>query len=152
MSSTPDAVLRQWFREVWDEGREEAIDRLVAPNSNVFGLSGPAGPPIVGPAGFKPVFHMFREALGDLEIVVERTVVEGDVCVAFCRVKGRHVGHSFGGEPTDRPVDFTGMTMARVGGGQLLEGWNVFDFLTMYQQIGWVGSPVLPAATAVPSD
>ena len=144
MTPTPDVLLRQWFREVWDEGREEAIDRLVAPDSRVFGLSGPDGPVILGPAGFKPVFHMFREALGDLEVIVERTVVEGDHCVAFCRVKGRHVGHALGGEPTNRPVDFTGMTMARVGGGQLLEGWNVFDFLTMYQQIGWVGNPVTP--------
>ena len=26
---TPDAVARQWFREVWDEGNEAAIDRLM---------------------------------------------------------------------------------------------------------------------------
>ena len=28
MAITPDAIARQWFKEVWDEGREEAIDRL----------------------------------------------------------------------------------------------------------------------------
>ena len=29
MPSTPEAVIRQWFKEVWDEGNEEAIDRLM---------------------------------------------------------------------------------------------------------------------------
>jgi len=144
MSATPDAVTRQWFREVWDEGREEAIDRLMAPTGTVFGLSGPGGPPLVGPAAFKPVFHMFREALGDLEIIVERTLVDGEYCTAHCRVKGRHVGKAFGGPGTNAPVDFCGMTIIRVQDGKLTEGWNCFDVLTMYQQIGWIRNPVKP--------
>ncbi len=71
-------------------------------------------------------------------------MVEGELCTAYCRVKGRHVGTAFGGEPTGRPVDFHGMVITRVRDGQL-EGWNVFDFLTMYQQIGWISNPVAPA-------
>ena len=31
MSNAPDEIAREWFKEVWDEGREEAIDRLMAP-------------------------------------------------------------------------------------------------------------------------
>ena len=113
MPQTPDDVIRQWFREVWDEGHEEAIDRLMAPDGKVHGLSGPGGPPLTGPA-------------------------------AFCRVRGRHVGNALGGPPTDRDVDFTGVTIARVQNGKIVEGWNVFDFLTMYQQIGWAQNPVTP--------
>jgi hypothetical protein len=30
--------------------------------------------------------------------------------------------------------------MARVRGGQIQEGWNSFDFLSLYQQIGLVPS------------
>lgn len=145
MPPTPDAIVRQWFKEVWDEGQEEAIDRLFAADGQVWGLSGPGGPALVGPAAFKQVFHTFREALGDLAIVVERTVVDGDLCAAYFRVKGRHVGRALGGEPTNRPVEFFGMTLARVRDGQLVEGWNVVDFLTMYQQMGWATNPVTPA-------
>jgi predicted ester cyclase len=144
MPATPDAVTRQWFREVWDEGREDAIDRLMASDGKVFGLTGPGGPPILGPAGFKPIFQMFREALGDLEITIERTLVDGEYCTAHCRVKGRHIGTAFGGDATNSPVDFYGMTIARVRDGKMIEGWNCFDFLTMYQQIGWVRNPVTP--------
>ena len=28
--------------------------------------------------------------------------------------------------------------MARVVDGQIVEGWNSVDFLTMFQQFGWV--------------
>ena len=73
MTPTPDALVRQWFREVWDEGREETIDRLLSPDAVVHGLSGPGGPDMIGPEQFKPVFHTFREALGDLTIDVEAT-------------------------------------------------------------------------------
>jgi predicted ester cyclase len=141
----PDSLVREWFQKVWDEGDESSIDRLLAPDAVVHGLSGPGGPPMTGPAAFKPVFHTFREALGDLEIKVERTVVQGDTVAAYCRVRGRHVGRALGGEPTGRPVEFTGVTIARTRDGKLVEGWNVFDFLTMYQQIGWAPNPVVPA-------
>ena len=142
MPPTPDAVVRAWFKEVWDEGREDAIDRIAHPDCVIHGLGGPATPPMRGTAEFKKLFHVFRQALGDLEIAVERTVTQGDQCAAYCRVKGRHVGDALGGTPTKRPVEFSGITIAVVRDGRLVEGWNCFDFLSMYQQIGWVDNPV----------
>jgi predicted ester cyclase len=144
MARTPDAVIRQWFKEVWDEGREEAIDRLADADAVIHGLGGPGAPPMRGTAEFKTLFHTFREALGDLEVAVEKTVTEGHLCAAYCRVKGRHVGHKFGGPPTGRPVEFHGVAIALVRDGKIVEGWNCFDFLSMYQQIGWVSNPPLP--------
>jgi hypothetical protein len=46
--------------------------------------------------------------------------------------------------PTGKNVDFRGITIVKMKDGQLIEGWNVFDFLTSYQQFGWVGDPVQP--------
>lgn len=142
---TPDQLVRAWFHEVWDEGREDSIDRLMARDAKVHGLSGPDGPTtMVGPDQFKPFFRMMRAAFGDLEVQVLRTVVQGDMAVAHCHVIARHVGETLGGPPTNRPVEFEGVTIARVKDGKLVEGWNVFDFLSMYQQLGWVKTPVLP--------
>ena len=50
MSGSPDAVIRQWFQEVWNERREDAIDRLMTPDAQVHGVSGDV---IVGPGNFK---------------------------------------------------------------------------------------------------
>jgi hypothetical protein len=44
MTATPDALARQWFKEVWDEGKEEAIDRLLSPDVVVHGWADRAGP------------------------------------------------------------------------------------------------------------
>lgn len=137
----PDTVARRWFREVWDEGRESAIDELMSPDAVAHGLG---GPPMRGPAEFKPFYRQFLNAFGDLEVQILRTVVQGDMVAAHCHVTARHVGEALGGPATNKPVEFEGMTMLRIVNGKIAEGWNAFDFLTMYQQMGWIKAPVVP--------
>ena len=141
MSEVPDTVVRRWFKEVWDEGREDSIDSLMAPYGVAYGLP---GGPIHGPTAFKPLFRMFRDALGDLSIEVVRTVCDADVVAAHCHVTGRHSGGGFGAGPTDQPVDFWGVALIRIEDAKIVEAWNCFDLLCMYQQIGWVTDPVMP--------
>jgi predicted ester cyclase len=141
---TPEAAVRQWFKEVWNEKNEQAIDRFLAPDSVVHGLGGTQDG-LRGPEGFKQVFHTFHSALDKIHVTIEKAMVDGDLCTVLCRVKGHHQGNGFGAPPTGREVDFTGIVIARVVDGKLVEGWNSFDFLTMYQQLGWVPNPVLPS-------
>jgi steroid delta-isomerase-like uncharacterized protein len=141
MSDQPDAVMREWFDEVWNQGRGDTINRLVAANATAYGLP---GGPMRGPEGFRPLFIAFRGAFPDIRIVVEHTVTEGDRVAVHCRVTGTHTGDTLGIPPTGKRVDFQGVTIARVVDGQIHEGWNCFDFLTMYQQLGVV--PALPGA------
>jgi len=137
----PDTVARRWFREVWDEGRESAIDELMASDAVAHGLG---GPPMRGPDEFKPFHRTFLNAFGDLEVQILRTVVQDDMVAVHCHVTARHVGEALGGPPTNKPVEFEGMAIIRVVNGKVAEGWNAFDFLTMYQQMGWVKAPVVP--------
>jgi predicted ester cyclase len=134
MSPAPDAVMRAWFEEVWNQGQESAIDRLFATDGVAHGLP---GGDLFGPQAFRPVFVTFRGAFPDIHFDIERTVVQGDVVAVHCRVTGTHTGATLGA-PTGRPIDFGGMVIARITDGQFREGWNCFDFLTMYQQIGLV--------------
>ena len=136
---TPEAMLRSWFDELWNEGREETIDRLLAPNAKVHGLT-PDNQPIVGPEAFKPFFRQFRQAFPDIRITVVRTVSEGDVVAAHCVVTGSHRGDLLGTPATNRSVTFSGMCIVKAAGNQFVEGWNTFDFLTCYQQIGLLPS------------
>ncbi len=144
MPRTPERLVREWFQQVWNDGREDAIDRLMAPDARVHGLSGPHGGTIRGTQAFKPFFRMFQRAMGDMQIEVVRTIVEGDLCAAHCHVIARHTGGGPGSDPTGRKVDFWGMGFVRVRDGRIVEAWNCFDFLSMYQQLGWVRNPPQP--------
>ena len=136
MADAPDDLIRQWFEELWNQGREDTIDRLLAPNAIVHGLPSADGKQMVGPAGFKPLYRTFRAAFPDMRITVERTVRQNDLAAAHVSVTGTHRGDTLGSAPTNQPVRFSGMVIVRAANGQLVEGWNQFDFMTMYQQIG----------------
>ena len=144
MSASPETVARTWFDQVWNNGSEAAIETLLAVDAVMHGLPTPDGKPVAGHAAFKPFWKTFRSAFPDIRIVVAKTVTEGDYVVAHCHVLGNHLGAGLGIAATQRPIDMWGMGMARVQDGKIVEAWNCFDFLSLYQQIGLlppVGGP-----------
>jgi steroid delta-isomerase-like uncharacterized protein len=136
MSAGAKEIAYAWFQRVWNEGDESAIDELCGADSIAHGLPTPDGQPMRGPAAFKPFFHKFRCAFSDLKVTIRQTVTEGDMCAVYCEVEGIHSSDSIGIPATNCRVSFTGMTLIRVKGGQIQEGWNSYDFLSLYQQLG----------------
>ena len=136
MSEENKAFVRRWFDEVWNKGREEAIDEMFAADGVAHGLPSEDGEPLRGAAGFKPLFRQFREAFPDMEVTVEDAISEGDKVAARCTVRASHRGDTLGYAATHQPTEFTGMTFARVRGGKIIEAWNNFDFMSMHQQLG----------------
>ncbi len=132
-------VIPVWFERVWNKGEEAAIDEMLAPDAVIHGLELPAGSAKTGPGAFKPFWRQFRSAFPDIRIEVLDCVTEGGRSVGHCRVTGTHIGAEFNGLAASRKkIEFTGMALARVGNGQILEGWNSFDFLGMFGQLGLV--------------
>jgi steroid delta-isomerase-like uncharacterized protein len=129
-------LVHRWFEEVWNQKRESAIDELMAPDAIVHGIVGPEGQQIHGPAGFKPFFRHFSAAFPDMRITVEDTLVDGHKVAARCTVSGTHSGPGVMPAPTNKPISFTGICIVRIENGRIAEGWNNFDFLAMYQQLG----------------
>jgi steroid delta-isomerase-like uncharacterized protein len=133
------ALLRRWFEEVWNKGRADAIDELFAADGLAHGLAG--AEPLRGAAGFQPFFRTFREAFPGMEVVVEEAIAEGDLVAARCTVRAKHEGDALGFAATNRPVEFTGMCFTRWRDGQIVEAWNNFDFMAMFQQLGVAPPP-----------
>ena len=149
------AVLRRWFEEVWNKGRAEAIDEMFAEDGVAYGLADASGAELRGPANFRVFHRKFREAFPDVVVSVDDTVSEGDKVAARCTVRGRHEGDTLGFAATSRPVEFTGMTFARVRDGKIVEAWNNFDFMSMFQQLGALrleGAAEPPDPDAEPPD
>lgn len=129
-------VLHRWFEEVWNQGREEAIDELFAEDGIAHGLADENGQELRGPTGFKPFFRRFRDAFPDIQIVIEDCIAEGDKATARCTVRARHMGAGLGVAATNNAIEFTGICIVRVQDGKIAEAWNNFDFLSLNQQIG----------------
>jgi steroid delta-isomerase-like uncharacterized protein len=140
MPQTPAEVVYAWFEEVWHQGREEAMARLMAADAPIHDL-GPGGETVVGPESFKPFVRRFRQAFPDIRFEIAHTVTEADMIAVHCRVTGTHSGEGLGVPPTHRPTSISGMAMARVRDGQIQESWNIFDFLGLYAQLGLVVDP-----------
>jgi steroid delta-isomerase-like uncharacterized protein len=130
------ALLRRWFEEVWNKGRAEAIDEMLAADCVVHGLSEDAAKPLKGPPDFSPFHETFRGAFPDIYVIVEDVIAEGDKVAARCSVRGKHAGDHLGIAATNALVEFTGMAIVRVENGMIVEAWNNFDFMTMNRQIG----------------
>jgi len=131
MSTENKALVERWFEEVWNRGRPEAIDEMLAADSVIHGL----GPTSHGPAEFKAFHSAYRDAFPDVAIEIEDMVAEGDRVAARWRGTGTHRGAGLGFRATGKPVQFRGMVFVRIAGGKLIEGWNVFDQLSMLQQL-----------------
>ena len=128
-------LMHRWFEEVWNKGRESAIDELAHPDTRGNGLFGEGGKEIDGMAEFKVFYRNFQSALSDIHVEVQDVVTEGDKTVARCHVTAKHTGEGLGKAPRGNAVSFSGMTMARIHEGKIAEAWNNFDFLTMYGQM-----------------
>ena len=125
MSDANKALVRRWFNEVWNQGREETIDELFAANGIGYGL-GDTDAPLHGPAGFKPFVRNLRGALPDIHMAID---------------EGTHKGSQLGVAPSGKRVRIAGIVIVRIANGQIVEGWNSWDQLGLLRQIG-----ALPAA------
>ena len=137
-------LMRRWFEEVWNQQRPEVIEELMAPDAVGYGL-GAAAEGLHGRAGFQVLHTRFCGAFPDLRIEVDDVIAEGDRSAARLTVTGTHHGDHLGVPATGRPVRFTGIVFSRWQDGQLVEGWNEFDFASMMAQVQ-PSEPAGPAA------
>jgi predicted ester cyclase len=127
MRNKQSSLLYKWFDEVWNKDDEHAIDRLMSEASPAKGIIADDQPK--GAAGFKIFFNDFRSQFHDIKIDVEDVIAEDDMESARTSVSAVHTA-------SGKPVNFSGMCMAKLADGKIAEAWNNYDFLTLYQQLG----------------
>jgi steroid delta-isomerase-like uncharacterized protein len=128
------ALIKRWFEEVWNQGREETIDELAAADSVIHGL-GEGGRQIRGPDGFRGFYYPFRSAFSNFNVKVEDTIAEGDKVVVRLTFSGTHTGDGLGVAPTNRPFTSSAIVIVRIQNGQITDSWNEFDAAGMMQQL-----------------
>jgi steroid delta-isomerase-like uncharacterized protein len=129
------AIFRRIVEEGFNKGNLAIVDELVATNhvnhtDNVH-----------GPEEYKQFITMYRTAFPDLHMTIEDQIAEGDKVVNRWTSRGTHKGDLMGIPPTGKQTTVTGMYVARIIGGKIVEEWGNFDALGMMQQLGVVPPP-----------
>ena len=135
MSEENKAVVRRWFEEVWNQGREATIDELFPAEGVAHGL-GDSESDVHGPTEFKHFAANIRGSIPNTRIRVEDILSEGDRVAVRVILEGTHTGQGLGVPPTGRRVSIQGIIVLRMVDGQIVEAWNSYDQLGLLRQIG----------------
>jgi hypothetical protein len=127
MRNFETTLLFKWFQQVWNEGNENAIDELFSVDGIAYGVADEIN--IKGPEEFKSFYNGFRKQFSNINVIVGDVISQDEVESARCIVDAIHID-------SGKKVHFTGICMAKISNGKIIEGWNNFDFLKMNQQIG----------------
>jgi steroid delta-isomerase-like uncharacterized protein len=145
MSEENVALVRRWFQKVWNQGRVETIHELMAPDA--IGI-GQAETIIRGPRQFQQFVENLRGAFPDIHVNIEDAFGSADKVVARWSATMTHKGGHLGVPATGKQVRITGISVARIANGQIVEGWDNWDQLTMMREIGAIGNPDIKLAAS----
>jgi predicted ester cyclase len=136
MRDTKSTLLHRWFEEVWNQNLEGSIDQLMATDSHAHGILSADQPK--GAEGFKIFYRGFKEQFDNIQVAIIDVIAQDDMECALTEVTAKH-------KETGKNVKFSGQCMVRVEAGKIAEAWNHYDFLSMYQQLGQVLTPLAEA-------
>ena len=140
MSEQHKAVVRRWFEEVWNQGREASIDELFPADGVAHGL-GDSEQDVHGPDEFRPFVANIRGAIPDTHIGIDDIISDGDRVAVRVTLRGTHTGKGLGVEPTGQKVAIQGIMILRLVDGHIREAWNSYDQLGLLRQIGAQDGP-----------
>jgi predicted ester cyclase len=123
MSELNKRVVRRLIEQVWNQGQLAAIDELCARDW----VGHATHNELDSPAAFKAYVAAQRLAFPDLAVVVEDQIAEDD------KVATRWTGS--GTQQSGKTALWTGITLARLANGKVIEGWTSARFAGWLEQI-----------------
>jgi len=98
--------------------------------------------PFVAPGleGFQQFYLGIFEAFPDVQREIVLEVVENDLAFVLSTITGTHQGGEqlYGIPPTGNPIEYASADIFRVANGQIVEQWDVGDYVTLFTQIGLI--------------
>lgn len=127
-------IMRRMFDEGFATGDGSIVDELCSPGliDHQFGLAGRGAEAI---EHVKAAMRDVHGAMPNLRFTIEDSAVAGDRVWVRVRGRGDATGPFFG-PPSDRPVDFTVIDVARIADGRIVEHWGVPDRFAILAQTG----------------
>jgi predicted ester cyclase len=89
-----------------------------------------------GIEGAKAAHRMMLAGFPDYQTTIDDLIAEEDKVVARITMSGTNTGSFMGMAPTGKPVSFTGIYIARIVNGKIVEHWGEEDGVSLLQQLG----------------
>ena len=142
MARDAASLMRRWFEEVWNQGKELTIDEMFPRNSIMWGVSRPDASSR-GPEEFRAFFQAMRQTFTDMHIDLEDVVQQDDLAYGRFKVTATHSGGGFGMAASGKTITLVGMCCLRAANGVIVEGWNVWDQIGLARELGLLGPQAL---------
>ena len=135
-TTDPDAnaaLIRRFYEEVFNRGNVAFADRVHGPGYRYHDTTttGPA----VDHATYMARNAGFAAAFADRKVAIEDLIAAGDRVVARAVMRAIHTGPLGDIAPTGRKVRLASTIVYRFAQGRVVEEWEIFDKLGMYQQL-----------------
>jgi steroid delta-isomerase-like uncharacterized protein len=129
------ALVRRFHEEAWNKGNVAAVDEFMAADYVDYPI--PSGLP-PGTEGLKQTITTYRTAFPDLKATVDDIFAEGDRVAYRWSTRGTHLGDWLGIPPTGYHMAATGITVFRIAGGKVVEGWTSMDLSPTDEELRWL--------------
>jgi predicted ester cyclase len=129
-------------RRVVDCINSRQLDEGAALHAPFYVFQGP-GMEFRGPEGWRQLVMTYLNAFPDLVLWIDDIIGEGDKVAVRFTAKGTHRGELAGISGTGRPVTVPCISVMRFANGKIIEEYEAFDNLGLFQSIGR-----MPALTA----
>ena len=139
MSGENKAVIRRYYREVWEQGKLGVIDELFAPDVELHVAGVPEDP--FGPAPMKQLAAMAKTAFPGLRVTIEDLIAERDKVVATVSLHGTHDGSAQGASPREAAAVWRRIDVFRLHRGRIVEHWSDRDDHALLQRLGIAPPP-----------
>lgn len=134
--TTNAEILKDWYDQVWVHGDIDAIDKFFVPDLVATGIVPEMQ---MGRDDFQDLVMAFRAHVGDIDVQLPKTVENGDWLAAFLHVNTTRADNG-------APIVVTGQVMARFDDGKIVEAYNQFDFVSLFEQLGQLPEDTIPVA------
>ena len=134
MSGDIKQAVRNVFEKVWNEGDASVADQIYADSyvAHIANISST----INGVEEFIQFVALFRAISPSLCFTIEDQVSEGDKVATRWTARMQNSGDGPASESAGEEVLVTGMSMHRMAEGRLVESWDNWDAMTVFQTLG----------------
>lgn len=89
-----------------------------------------------GIEGAKAAHRIMLAGFPDYQTIIDDLLAEGDKVAARITMSGTNTGSFMGIPLTGKRVSFTGIYIARIANGKIVEHWGEEDSVSLLQQLG----------------